>query len=91
MPSIEIRRQHTKSMKEAKQAVENVAEKISERFDVEYGWTGNTLNFERSGVNGSIALSKGEVCVTANLSFLLTALRGPIEREINSQIDKQFA
>lgn len=90
MPSIEIRRQHKKTLKDARKAVEHVAEKIAERFEVDYGWQGNTLHFERSGVDGSIALSKGEVHVTANLSFLLLALRGPIEREIHRQIDLEF-
>ncbi len=91
MPSIEVRRQHSKPIKEARKAVEHVAEKIAERFDVTYKWEGNTLHFERSGVDGHIALTRGEVCVSANLSFFLLALRGPIEREIHSQIDKQFA
>ncbi|MGQ0802175.1 MAG: polyhydroxyalkanoic acid system family protein [Pseudomarimonas sp.] len=91
MPSIEIRRQHKKPLKDAKVAVEKVAEKIAERFDIEYEWQGNTLHFERSGVNGNIALSKGEVCVTANLSFFLGALKGPIEREIDRQIEQEFS
>ncbi len=91
MPSIDIRRKHSKPLKDARRAVEHVAAKIAERFEVDYAWQGNTLHFERGGVDGSIALSKGEVHVTANLSFLLLALRGPIEREIHRQIDIEFA
>ncbi len=90
MPSIEVRRQHGKPLKEARKAVERVAEKIAERFDVDYRWSGNTLHFKRSGVDGCIELSKDEVCVSANLGFLLSALRGPIEREIHKQIEKEF-
>jgi putative polyhydroxyalkanoate system protein len=90
MPSIDIHRSHGKSMKEAKAAVERVAERISEKFDVECGWNGNTLEFSRSGVNGSIALLKGEVRVVANLGFLLMALKGPIESEIHRYLDKEF-
>lgn len=91
MPSIDIRRKHNKPLKDARRAVEHVAAKIAERFEVDYEWQGNTLHFERSGVDGSIALGKGEVHVTANLSFLLLALKGPIEREIHRQIDSEFA
>ena len=90
MPTIDIRREHAKPVKEAKKAVERVAKKISERFDLHYEWVGNTLHFERSGVSGNIALTKDEVAVTAHLSFLLSALRGPIEREIHKQIDDEF-
>ena len=91
MPSIHIERKHTKSMKDAKAAVERVAESISERFDVEYGWEGSTLHFERTGVDGHIALSKGKVVVSVNMGFLLMALRGPIERSIHEHIDREFA
>lgn len=91
MPTINVTRKHQKSMKDARTAVEHVAAKIAERFDVDYEWEGNTLHFQRSGVDGHIALAKGEVNVKVNLGFLLTALRGPIEREINNQIDREFA
>ena len=91
MPSIDIRRRHDKSMKEAKLAVEHVAQKLSDKFDVEYCWDGHTLAFERSGVHGQILLSKGEVHVQVNLGFLLLALRGPIEAEIHKYLDREFA
>jgi putative polyhydroxyalkanoate system protein len=91
MPSIEIRREHDRSIGEARAAVERVAARIAERFDVDYGWEANTLFFRRSGVDGHIALSPGLVHVTVNLGFLLMALRGPVETEIHRQIDKEFA
>lgn len=90
MPSIDIRRRHDKSMKEAKAAVERVAAKLNERFDVDCGWNGNCLQFERSGVHGSITLEKGQVRVVANLGFLLMALKGTIEAEIHKYIDREF-
>lgn len=90
MPSIDIRRRHDKSIKEARAAVERVAAKINEKFSVECGWNGNTLEFERSGVHGSISLGKGEVRVVANLGFLLSALKGTIEAEIHKVMDREF-
>lgn len=91
MPSIEIRREHDKTIKQARAAVERVAAKISERFDVTTRWEGDTLHFKRSGVDGHIALSEGEVQVIVNLSFFLSAMRGPVETEIHKQIDREFA
>jgi putative polyhydroxyalkanoate system protein len=90
MPSIEIHRRHAKSTKDAKAAVERVAAKISEKFDMQCGWEGNTLLFERSGVHGEITLGKGEVKIIANLGFLLMALRGTIEAEIHKVLDREF-
>ncbi len=91
MPTIKIERKHSKPMKEAKAAVERVAEHIAERFSVDYRWEGSVLHFERSGVDGHIELGRGAVKVTAHLSFLLSALRGPIEKSIHDHIDREFS
>jgi putative polyhydroxyalkanoate system protein len=91
MADIDIRRKHSRSLKDARTAIERVAEHIAEKFDVEYGWNGNTMEFSRSGVDGHIAVSGKEVHVTATLGFLLMAIRGPIEREIHQYLDKEFS
>lgn len=91
MPSIDIVQPHNKSLKDAKASVDRVAEKISERFQVDCGWKGNSLEFTRSGVNGEIQVGKDAVRVVVNLGFLLTALKGPIESEIHRVLEKEFA
>lgn len=90
MASIHIERQHNKPVKAAKAAVERVAEHIAERFDVEYAWEGSTLHFQRSGVDGHIEVGRNTVRVVAQLGFLLSALKGPVERAIHEYIDREF-
>jgi putative polyhydroxyalkanoate system protein len=90
MADIDIRRKHTRTLKDARAAIERVAEHLSEKFDVEYGWEGNMMQFSRSGVDGHIQVSGKEVHVTATLGFLLMAIRGPIEREIHKYLDEEF-
>lgn len=90
MTDIDIRRTHSVPLKDAKVRVERIAERIAERFDVDYGWRGNTLEFTRSGVEGEIAVTGKDVRVLVRLGFLLFALKGPIEREIDRVIDEQF-
>lgn len=90
MPTIQISRRHTRTMKDARVAIEHVAEKLAEKFAVEYAWEGNTLHFERMGVNGNIALGRGKVDIAVQLGFLLSALRGPIEAEIHRYIDREL-
>ena len=90
MAKINIARAHRKSMPEAKAAINRVAKKIAEKFDVSHEWDGNTLHFERPGVNGRIALTKNEVQVFAELNFLLGAMKGSIEKAIEDQIDKEL-
>ena len=90
MADIDIQRTHTRSLTEARAAIERVAEHIAGKFDVEYGWKGNTMAFSRSGVDGQIAVTAKDVHVTATLGFLLMAIRGPIEREIHQYLDREF-
>lgn len=90
MSRIEIRRKHSRPLKEAKAAVERIAEHIAEKFDVEYGWTGNRLDFSRGGVDGHIAVAAKEIHVTATLGFFLMAIKGPIEREIERYLEQEF-
>ncbi|MCX7033524.1 MAG: polyhydroxyalkanoic acid system family protein [Arenimonas sp.] len=90
MSQIDIRRKHSRPLKDARAAIERVAEHIAEKFDVEYGWNGNSMEFSRGGVDGHIAVSAKEIHVTATLGFLLGAIRGPIEREILRYLDEEF-
>lgn len=90
MPAIDIQHAHSMPLAKARKAVEDVAKKLSTRFDMEYGWDGDTLNFSRSGVDGRIALSPKQLHVTAQLGFLLSALKGPIETEIKRVLSERF-
>ena len=90
MPSIEIKRQHSRPLPEAKKSVQRVADHIAKKFDVTYGWEGNTLHFKRSGVDGHIKVSTKLIHVTANLGFLLMAIKGPVEREIHRYLEEEF-
>ena len=88
--SIDIRHSHSLPHAKARKAVEEVAKKLAERFDIEYEWDGDDLHFNRSGVDGKIALMKKELHVTAKLGFLVSAFKGPIENEIKRVLDERF-
>lgn len=90
MSSIDIHHVHTLPPAKARLAVQDVADKLAERFGIHYDWEGDTLNFGRSGVDGRIALLPGALHVTAQLGFLLGAMKGPIELEIRRVLDERF-
>lgn len=90
MASIDIKRTHSKPLKDAKKSVERVAKHIADKFDVEYEWSGNTLNFTRSGVDGSIAVSTKDVHVSVNLGFMLMMIKGSVEKEIHRYLEEEF-
>ena len=90
MPSIDIKHAHSKTPKQARKALEDVAKKLAERFDMEYVWDGDTLNFMRSGVDGKIKLSPNALHVTAQLGFMLSFLKDSIESEIQRVLREKF-
>lgn len=90
MPSIDIQHTHSKTPAQARKALESVAAKLAERFDMQFDWDGDTLNFMRSGVDGKINMSPRQLHVTAQLGFLLSALKGPIEAEIRRVLSEKF-
>ncbi len=90
MAGIDISHPHSLPKDKARTAIEAVAQKLSERFDMKYDWSGDTLNFNRSGVDGKIALLPESLHVTAKLGFLLSAMQGPIESEIRRVLQEKF-
>lgn len=90
MPSIDIRHAHSLPPAKARKAVDEVAKKLADRFGVACEWDEDTLRFERSGVEGKIALKPKQLHVTAQLGFLLSALKSPIEAEIRRVLEERF-
>ena len=90
MASIRIERAHRFNLKEARHAVTHLAEKLAERFDIDWNWHRNTLKFQRSGVSGCIEVQKGLLTIDVQLGFLMGAFRGVIEKEINDTLDREF-
>jgi putative polyhydroxyalkanoate system protein len=91
MSTIDIHHAHSLPLAKARKAVEGVAAKLGEKFQMDYHWDGDTLHFTRSGVDGHIALTPKQVNVTAKLGFLLSAMKGPIESEIRRVLDERFS
>lgn len=87
MPSISIRRRHKLSHKKAKAAAEEIALDLEKRFELAHEWDGDRIAFERPGLSGTLHVGKTELRLDVELSLLLLALKGPIEREIHKQLD----
>lgn len=90
MSSIDIRHAHALPAEGARQAIEEVAAKLADRFGLQSSWAGEVLNFNGSGVDGAIALEPGQVHVTAKLGFLLSAMKGMVESEIQRVLQEKL-
>jgi len=90
MPGIRISRVHGTTVKKARAAVESIAEELAGEFDIEYEWDGNTLKFQRAGVEGTMTVERKTLEIDAQLGMLVGMLKGRIEREIHRYCDEQF-
>ncbi len=88
MATISIARKHALTHKKAKEVAEKIAKDLNKRFDLDYAWNGNQIEFERPGVSGSMVVGKDKIALDVNLGWLLTPLKPLFEKEISAQLDK---
>ena len=88
--AIDIKKKHDKSLEEAQEIADQLAQDLADKFDINYGWDGDTIVFERFGVNGEIDVDEDVVHVRARLNFLLSYLQPAVEKEIHRYLDEHF-
>lgn len=88
MATISISRKHSLSHRQAKAAAEKIAKDLKKRFELDYEWNGDHIEFARTGVTGYLRVGKDRIALEASLGWLLTPLKPAIEREITAQLDK---
>ena len=90
MSAIAIAKKHTLSHKKAKEAAGKVADDLNARFDLEYSWKGDNIEFKRPGLTGALHVGKDAVRLDCELGFMLSLLKPTIEAEVHKQFDKYF-
>lgn len=90
MSQIDIRHAHSMDPPQARMAVQQLAESLSQRFGAHCEWAGDVLRFQRSGIDGHIALLPHQLHVSAQLGFLMSAMKGTIEGEIRRVLAERF-
>ena len=95
MADIQIERKHGMSMAQARAAAFQWAEQAEEKFDMtctyEEGDTSDEVSFTRSGVSGTLTVTRDVFQLQAKLGFLLGAFRDKIEGEIVKNLDALIA
>lgn len=95
MADIHIERQHGMSLAQARKTAFKWAEQAEEKFDMECtyqeGSTVDEVSFKRSGVTGTLMVSKDAFELQAKLGFFLGAFKDKIEGEIVKNLDTLIA
>lgn len=91
MADIRIHRDHRLGLPKARKVAWQWAEMAEQKFDMECsvleGETSDTVEFTRSGVNGTLIVAADHFDLHAKLGFLLGAFSKTIETQIEQNLD----
>jgi putative polyhydroxyalkanoate system protein len=90
MSYIDMHAYHSMSREEAQAAADELAGDLARKFDIDYGWIGDQINFRRTGVDGVITVREGELRIQARLGLMLLFLKPQIEAEITHYLSSHF-
>ena len=90
MSHIDMCASHDMTREDAQSAADELAGDLANKFDINWGWSGDHIHFERSGVDGTITVREKEIHITARLGMLLIFLKPRIEEEITSYLAEHF-
>lgn len=95
MADLHIVREHTLGLAKARKIAFKWAEQVEADFGMNCnyaeGKTGDEVDFSRSGVKGSLAVTKDRFELRAQLGFLVGAFKHTIEAEIVKNLDALLA
>ena len=91
MPDIDLRRTHALGLEGARAAADKLAADLRKKFGLSGDWSGNTLRFARTGVEGVLEVAESSVHITATLGFLMKAMKPTIEKAIATELDRLVA
>ncbi len=92
MATIDITRDHTLPIEEAKKKAEELAKGMADKFGISWSWAGDTIKFEApsgaaKGTKGEVAVTTSTVRVAIDLPFMLRVMKGTIESKVQEKLD----
>ena len=91
MADISITQQHQLSQDAARAAAQKVADKLAGDYGLNCKWEGDVLRFDRSGVEGTLALGEREAALRIKLGFPMSVFAPTIEQKVADSMRKTFA
>ena len=87
MADISIKRAHHGTLADARKMADKVAVKLEKDYQLKSTWAGDVMNFARSGVNGTLAITAKELKIDIKLGFLAGAFKSTIADAVEKNLD----
>jgi len=90
MASINISRNHSKSLSEIKNLIDDLASDVKKEYGVDMSWQDErSLSISGTGIkSGSVNISDSNIEINIKLGMLASAFKGKIEDGLNSKLDE---
>jgi putative polyhydroxyalkanoate system protein len=93
MATIDITRNHSLSLTDAKSKAEELAKAMADRLGIAWAWDGDTIRFDATGgaakgTKGEVAVTEKTVRVAIDLPFMLRMMKGTIESKVNEKLER---
>jgi len=86
MSEIHYVRSHRLPLSRAKAVAQKTADDLADQYDLVSEWEGDTLHFQRSGVDGHMHVSDREIVLHVKLGFLLRPFKARFEQHIERHL-----
>lgn len=92
MATIDITRNHSLPIDDAKAKAEELAKGMAQKFGIDWKWEGNSIRFDAAGgaakgTKGEVMVTDKSVRVTIDLPFMLRVMKGTIEDKVNEKLN----
>ncbi len=96
MSTIDVRHAHSLPKLEAKAIAEKLAKSLEQKFNLEWHWSGDAIDFEAAkgvakGTKGQVAVGERDVRVSIDLPFMLKMLKGSVQSTVAEKLNELLA
>ena len=92
MADITIKKTHSQDVAVIRGRLEELAQKMTEKFGVKVKWNGDTCELSGGPIKkGTVAVTADSVTMELTLGLLGKALKGTIEKESEARIERLLA
>ncbi len=96
MSTIDVRHAHSLPKAQAKELAEKLAKSLEQKFNLEWHWSGDAIDFEAAkgvakGTRGQVAVGDNDVRVSIDLPFMLKMLKGTVQSTVSDKLDELLA
>jgi putative polyhydroxyalkanoate system protein len=90
MADINIVQAHSLTPIKAREAAQQVADRMAEEYALDCNWEGDMLRFGRSGLEGVLTLQERQARMHIKLGFMYSAFSSMIESKVMEKMQKVF-